>query len=371
MNIESIRLINFRNYKSLTIKLNKQINIFIGNNAQGKTNLLESIYMCATGRSFRTNRDKEIINLNKEEAYIGANIKINNYERFIELKMERDKPKTIRVNKIALKNYKELNSGLNVVVFSPDDLKLVKDGPGERRNFLDLSISQIKPVYKHNLNRYNKILFQRNNLLKSKKPKTEIISLLEIFDLQLANVGTEIILERMKFIKELSSMANDIHNNLTFGKENLNLKYISNIDLNQKYKKNLEKNFLRKIEQNLDRDFKIGTTGIGPHRDDMEISINDMDARTYGSQGQQRTIVLSLKLSEVEIIKEDRGTYPVLLLDDVFSELDGDRRKYLTRSFNNMQTIITSTDVLDLDKLNEIEKSTFYIENGEVVEMKE
>lgn len=371
LNIESIRLINFRNYGSLNIKLNKQINIFIGNNAQGKTNLLEAIYMCATGRSFRTNRDREIINLNKKEAYIGANIKINSYERFIELKMERDNPKTIRVNKIALKNYKELNSGLNVVVFSPDDLKLVKDGPGERRNFLDLSISQIKPVYKHNLNRYNKILFQRNNLLKSKKQKSEIISLLEIFDLQLANIGTEIILERMKFIKELSIMAKAIHSNLTFKKENLSLEYISNIDLAKKDKSNIEKNFLKKIKLNLDRDFKIGTTGIGPHRDDMQIKINNIDARTYGSQGQQRTIVLSLKLSEVEIIKKDRGTYPVLLLDDVFSELDGDRRKYLTRSFNNMQTIITSTDILDLDKLNDIGKSTFYIENGELVEIKE
>lgn len=371
MNIESIRLINFRNYKSLTIELNPKINVFVGNNAQGKTNLLESIYMCATGRSFRTNSDREIINFDKDEAYIGANININGFKRFIELKMERDNPKTIRINKIALKNYKELDSGLNVVVFSPDDLKLVKDGPAERRKFLDLSISQIKPVYKHNLSRYNKILFQRNNLLKSRKSKSEIISLLDIFDLQLANIGTEVILSRMKYLEELSKVAKRIHYSLTFEKEKLDLKYMSNVDIKHRDKRTIEKNFLKGLKYNRDKELRIGSTGIGPHRDDMDISINGVDVRTYGSQGQQRTTVLSLKLSEVEIIKNDRGNYPVLLLDDVFSELDENRRDYLIKSFNNMQTIITSTDLLNLDGLDEIGKSTFYIENGEVGEMKE
>ena len=366
MNVENIRLINFRNYNSLNIELNKNMNIFVGKNAQGKTNLLESIYMCATGKSFRTNKDKEIINLNKNEAYIGANIRIGKNQKFIEIKMERDKQKRIRINKIELKNLKELYSGLNVVVFSPDDLRLIKEGPYERRNFLDTSISQIKPVYKYNINRYNKILFQRNNLLKSNKSKSDIINLLEIFDLQLANIGTEIIILRNKFINELSKVANEMHNRLTMG-EKLELNYISNIDFNDQSKSNIEKSFLDRLKTNASKDLMSGNTEFGPHRDDMEIIINNMEARSFASQGQQRTIVLSIKLSEVEIIKSDRGVYPVLLLDDVFSELDEERRTYLTRSFKNMQTIITSTDIIDLEELGELNKSIFYIENGNVL----
>ena len=343
------------------------MNIFVGKNAQGKTNLLESIYMCATGRSFRTNRDKEIINLNKNEAYIGANINIGKIPKFIEVKMERDKQKRIRVNKIELNNFRELNSGLNVVVFSPEDLKLIKDGPIERRNFLDMSISQIKPIYKHNISRYNKVLFQRNNLLKSNKPRNEILSLLEIFDLQLAKIGTEIILYRNQFIKDLSKIAGEIHTNLTLGKENLGLYYISNVDYIDKEKAALEKEFIAQLRSSAGKDLFTGTTEIGPHRDDILIKINDIDARSFASQGQQRTIVLSIKLSEVEIIKADRGLYPVLLLDDVFSELDEDRRKYLTMSFNHMQTLITSTDIMDLEEFKDMDKSIFYIRDGKVL----
>ncbi len=368
MNIESIKLINFRNYNSLNISLNKETNVFIGKNAQGKTNLLESIYMCATGRSFRTNRDKEIINLNKNQAYVGTKIKVDKAEKFIEIKMERNKQKRIRVNKIELKNFKELYSGLNVVVFSPDDLKLIKDGPGERRSFLDMSISQIKPVYKHNINRYNKILFQRNNLLKSNKKKSDILNLLEIFDLQLAKIGTEIIISRNVFIEELSKIAEEIHKKLTLEKEKLTLNYISNVNFMEQNKDIIEKDFLTKLKLNTKKDLFLGTTEIGPHRDDIEIKTNNIDARTFASQGQQRTIVLSIKLSEVEIIKLDRGNYPVILLDDVFSELDEERRKYLTMSFNGKQTIITSTDVIDLVDMEGKNKSIFYIENGNILQ---
>ena len=366
LNVESIRLINFRNYNSLNINLNKRINIFIGKNAQGKTNLLESIYMCATGRSFKTNRDKEIINFNKNEAYIGAMINIDNYEKFIEIKMERDKNKRIRVNKTELKNYKELYSGLNVVIFSPEDLKLVKGGPQERRSFLDMGISQIKPVYKYNINRYSKILFQRNNLLKSNKSKSEIFSLLDIFDVQMAKIGTDIIIERAKFIEGLSDICKNIHNITTLNNEDLKLEYISNVQL-LKNKTNMEKEYLNKLKMNFSKDLEIGTTEIGPHRDDIIMYINNRDVKTYGSQGQQRTVVLSIKLSEVELIKKERGVYPVLLLDDVFSELDEERRKYLTRSFNEMQTIITATDVLDLEELQNVERSIFYIEEGKLI----
>lgn len=365
MYVDNIRLINFRNYDNLNINLNKKTNIFIGKNAQGKTNLLESIYICATGRSFRTNRDRELISFDKDEAYIGANMNIGKFDRFIEIKMERDRSKRIKVNKTELNNYRELYSGLNVVVFSPEDLKLVKEGPSERRKFLDSEISQIKPVYSYNISRYSKILFQRNNILKSKKFKNDIKPLLEIFDLQLAKIGTDIIIERDKYVKELSAISKVTHNNITLCNEDLELIYETNIDIvNSKLE--MEKLYLENLKSNTNRDIESRSTSIGPHRDDIIMTINNMDVKTYGSQGQQRTVVLSIKLSEVELIKKEKGSYPVLLLDDVFSELDEERRKYLIKSFHDMQTLITITDAVDLKEMDDIEKSIFYIENGKL-----
>lgn len=364
MNVESIRLINFRNYGDQLIRLNKKLNILVGKNAQGKTNFLEAIYVCATGKSFRTNRDRELINFRKSAAYIGAKIEIDNNEKLIEIKLDVTGKKRIKINSLELKNLKELDSGLNVVAFSPDDLNLIKGGPHERRSFIDMSISQIKPVYKHNLNRYNKILSQRNNLLRSGKSKSEMMSLLDIFDLQLIKTGSEIIVSRIEFIDKLSGIASCIHNNLTLAKESLTLGYSSSVNFNNKNKNTIEKCFLNELNMNRERDIYTGNTSIGPHRDDIKVKINDIDARTFASQGQQRTIVLSMKLSEVEIIKMDKGTFPVLLLDDVFSELDMDRRKYLIKTFKDMQTIITSTEFDDLKELKDLDKSIFYIENG-------
>ena len=365
MHVDNIRLINFRNYDNLNINLNKKTNVFIGKNAQGKTNLLESIYICATGRSFRTNRDREIISFDKDEAYIGANMHVGKFDRFIEIKMEKDRSKRIKVNKTELKNYRELYSGLNVVVFSPEDLKLVKEGPSERRKFLDLEISQIKPVYSYNLTRYNKILFQRNNILRSNKFKNDIRPLLDIFDLQLAKIGTDIVIERDKYVKELSDISKVTHNNITLCNEDLELIYETSIDIVSS-KLEMERIYLEKLKSNTSRDIESRSTGVGPHRDDIIMNINDKDVKTYGSQGQQRTVVLSIKLSEVELIKREKGSYPVLLLDDVFSELDEERRKYLIKSFHNIQTLITMTDVVDLKEMDNIEKSIFYIEDGKL-----
>ena len=345
---------------------NEKINIFIGKNAQGKTNLLEAIYMCANGRSFRTSRDKEIINLNKNQAYIGADISIGGNEKFIEIKLERDKPKRIRINKTELKSQKELYSGLNIVAFSPDDLRLVKGGPQERRIFLDNEISQIKPVYIFNITRYNKILFQRNNLLRLNKFQSNLEDLLEVFDLQLAKIGTDIILERKKYIEELSTIVNTIHKKLTLNNESLELSYNSNIEIFDT-KLEMEKKYKEDLKKNMNKDIESGSTQLGPHRDDILIRINNKDLKTFGSQGQQRTAVLSIKLSEVELIKKQRGHFPVLLLDDVFSELDMERKNYLIKSFRNMQTIITTTDSIDLKEMEGMDKSIFYIENGQVV----
>lgn len=363
MHVDSIRLVNYRNYNNLEIDLNEKANIFIGKNAQGKTNLLEAIYMCASGKSFRTNRDKEIINFDKSEAYVGAKINTGRMDKIIEIKLDKDKPKRIKVNKKELKNYKELYSGLNVVIFSPEDLNLVKGGPQERRSFLNMEISQIKPVYSYNINRYNKVLFQRNNILKASKFKKNISSILEVFDLQLVKLGCEIILERNRYIEELSVISNKIHSKTTCGNEDLRLIYKSNIDILEN-KDEMETNYLNKLKSNIEKDMECNFTEIGPHRDDIDMYINQNNLKIFGSQGQQRTVVLSIKLAEVEFIKKEIGTYPVLLLDDVFSELDEDRKKYLIYSFKDMQTIITVTDAVELNDLNGIQKSVFHIENG-------
>lgn len=363
LNVESIRLINIRNYNNISLDLNKNINVFIGKNAQGKTNLIESIYMCATGRSFRTNKDKEIINFSKEEAYIGTYINLDNYRKFIEIKMQKDKPKRIRINKTELKNYKELNSGLYVVLFSPDDLRIIKDGPQERRNFLDTLISQLRPVYTYNLNRYKKVLIQRNNLLKSSKFKKDTKNLLDLFDVQIAKIGTNIVIERQKYIDILNNVSKNIHSKITGNGEELSLHYSSNVFvLNDK--EEMEKRYLNLLKDNIDRDIECGTTNIGPHRDDIYMYLNDKDAKIYGSQGQQRTVVLSLILSEVEIIREEIGMYPVLLLDDVFSELDEGRREYLVKFFSNMQTFITLTNSENLKSMENLNKTIFEIEDG-------
>lgn len=365
MHVKNIKLINYRNYDDLYVELNKKTNVFIGKNAQGKTNLLEAIYMCARGRSFRTNRDREIINLDKSQAYVGANMNVGSFDKLIEIKMERNKTKRIKVNKRELKNYRELYSGLNVVIFSPEDLNLVKGGPAERRDFLDSEISQIRPVYHHNLSRYRKVLFQRNNALKSAKFKKNIASILDVFDLQLVRLACEMVVERKKYVDQLSAISNQIHKTTTRNSEDLTLKYISNIDIYEDREK-MERAYLRKLKSNLPRDIETTTTEFGPHRDDIEMFINGKDLKIYGSQGQQRTVVLSIKLSEVDLIYRQVGNYPVLLLDDVFSELDEERRKYLVKSFKDMQTIITVTDAVEIDDLSDIEHDIFYIEDGKL-----
>lgn len=365
MNVEDIRLINFRNYDNVKFNLNKNLNIFIGNNAQGKTNLIEAVYICASGKSFRTNRDKEIISFDKSEAYVGMNMCLENYKKFIEVKFDRDKSKRIRINKSELDSYKDLNSGLNVVLFTPEDLKIVKEGPSERRNFLDDGISSIRPLYAYNLNKYKKVLFQRNNLLRSSKFKRDLRELVEVFDNQLVKIGTNIILSRNEYIEKLKDISFHIHSDITQKEEELNLSYLSNVSILAD-RAEMEREYLNLLKKNFKRDVEYCTSEIGPHRDDIEMYINGNNAKIYGSQGQQRTIILSLKLSEVELLRREKGSYPVLLLDDVFSELDENRRDYLISFFKDIQTLITTTSKEDLESMKELDKNVFTIENGNI-----
>jgi DNA replication and repair protein RecF len=361
--VEGIRLINFRNYNNVGVSFSPGINILIGKNAQGKTNLLEAIYMCSTGRSFRTNRDREIINFHKDEAYVGTQLKIGERDKLTEIKLERDKTKRIKVNKIELKNYRELDTGLKVVLFSPEDLRLIKEGPSNRRTYLDMSISQIKPLYHYNLRRYNKILFQRNNILKSSRFKGDTSGLLDVFDMQLAKFGALIMLERDNYLKLLLKEAKGVHSIITDSKETLDMEYGSSVEIGKTLSE-VESRLLEALKENRQKDIEVRTTEIGPHRDDFSILINGNDSKTYASQGQQRSLVLTLKLSEVEILKKDTGYYPVLLLDDVYSELDEDRRRYLTELFSKMQTFITTTDAVEINGFKSYNKEYFYVQEG-------
>lgn len=370
MYVKKIKLINFRNYINLDIELNKTLNIFVGDNAQGKTNLLESIYICSNGKSYRTNKDKELINLFKNRAYIGLDVEKRYFNKLIEIKFEKNAKKRIKVNKVELDKVSELTGIFNVVVFSPEDLKLVKEGPSERRNFLDLEISQIKPKYKYNLSRYYKLLIQRNNLLKSSASKKNY-NLFDIWDTQISQIGSDIIIERIKFIEKLAVISKNIHNKLTGGLEELEINYVPSFQINTINKIDIQTRLKKLLEQNIENDIQKGTTEFGPHRDDLDIVINQISVRTFGSQGQQRTAALSLKLAEVELINREKNEYPVLLLDDVFSELDLTRRKYLISIFKNIQTIITSTDDIDLTELKGIEKKVFFINQGKVISKEE
>ncbi len=336
MYIQSLELSNFRNYSELNIGFDKGTNILYGNNAQGKTNILESIYLAGTAKSHRAVRDREIIKFNEEEAHIKVLLEKNNVPVRIDMHLKKNKSKGIAINGIPIRKASELFGILNVVFFSPEDLNIIKNGPAERRRFIDLELCQLDKVYVHNLVNYNKIINQRNKLLKDigYGNDKELMDTLDIWDMQLADFGAKIITRRNQFISDINEIIYDIHKKLTNDKEELNVKYEPNI---------IGNNLYEELIRCRDRDFKLKSTTVGPHRDDISFMIGDIDIRKFGSQGQQRTAALSLKLSEIELVKLMINDVPVLLLDDVLSELDSSRQKQLLESLNNVQTIITCT----------------------------
>lgn len=336
MYIQSLELNNYRNYSSLNIDFDNGTNILYGNNAQGKTNILESIYLAGTAKSHRAVRDREIIKFNEQEAHIKVIIKKNNIPVRIDMHLKKNKSKGIAINGIPIRKASELFGICNVVFFSPEDLNIIKNGPMERRRFMDLELCQLDKVYVHNLVNYNKIINQRNKLLKDIGfgNDKELRDTLDIWDMQLADYGAKLITRRNQFICDINEIIYEIHRKLTDNREELNVKYEPNIIGN-----NLYEELIRCRE----KDFKLKSTTVGPHRDDISFFIGDVDIRKYGSQGQQRTAALSLKLSEIELVKLIINDIPILLLDDVLSELDSSRQKQLLESLNNIQTIITCT----------------------------
>lgn len=354
MYIKEIKLNNFRNYKQLDLNLNKNINIIYGNNAQGKTNILESIFLCSFGKSFRTTKEKEMIMFNENNLIV--EIFYQKKDRDGKIKIEIGEKKQIYLNGVKIKKLSELLGNINIVIFTPDDINILKDGPANRRRFLDMMIGQLRPNYVYNLNMYIKTIEQRNNYLRQIREENKPEEMLEIWDEKLADYGEKIFNYRNEFIEKISKKINKIHGEITDDKEKLKIEYVSNCENKEDYLKLLKER--RKL------DIIKGFTTKGVHRDDFMIYINDKEVSTYGSQGQNRTVILSLKLSELNVVYEEIGEYPILLLDDFMSELDEERRKNFLNNIKNTQVILTGTEKIDL---HDLEYNLYNIKKGEVV----
>ena len=334
MIIKSLELMNFRNYEFLDLKFSEGTNILYGDNAQGKTNVLEAIYLSATTKSHKGSKDKDIVGFDKEEAHIRTYLAKEGIEYKIDMHLRKNKSKGVAVDGQKLKKAADLLGLLNVVFFSPEDLSIIKNCPAERRRFVDMELCQLDNFYLYNLNHYNKIVNQRNKLLKDMYFNPQLKDTLNIWDSQLVSFGSKIIERRRMFVGQLNEIIYGIHKKLSGDREELIIKYEPDVEIDD---------FETILKKNQEKDIKLKQTSVGPHRDDFSFMTGNIDIRKFGSQGQQRTAALSLKLSEIEIVKKITKDTPVLLLDDVLSELDSNRQNYLLNSIGNIQTIITCT----------------------------
>ena len=360
MIIKSIELQNFRNYEDLNISFDEGTNIFYGDNAQGKTNILEAAYLSGTTKSHKCSKDKEMIRFGEQEAHIRTVVVKKEKEYQIDLKHNRSKG--IAINKVPIKKASELFGILNMVFFSPEDLNIIKNGPAERRRFLDSELCQLDKIYLSDLTTYNKILNQRNKLLKDMVYRPDLKDTLPVWDMQLVETGRKIIRRRKQFVDELNEIVHDIHYRISGEKEDLLLQYEPSIE---------DIFFEDELSRVKERDMRQCMTSVGPHRDDLLFSIGEVDIRKFGSQGQQRTSALSLKLSEIELVKRSIHDTPVLLLDDVLSELDSNRQNYLLNSIHDTQTLITCTGLDEFVKNRFHINKIFKVVQGTVEERKE
>ena len=361
MYITEVSLQNFRNLEQLKIEPSRGINVIYGSNAQGKTNFLESLYFCAMGRSLRGKSDQQLIRFDAEESHIRMMVQRKNLYDRIDVHLKKDEKKGIAVNGLPVRKLGDLFGTLYAVIFSPEDLSLVKDGPAERRRFLDMELCQLSKVYYYDLQQYYRILKQRNNLLKeiSKNPKLQ--DTLFVWDDQMAEYGERIIAARKKFLARLDEITSEKLSQLTGGKDHLQTIYKPNCEAGT---------LAEKLQKNIDRDIYFGSTQSGPHKDDILFSIDGREVKTYGSQGQQRTTALAARLAEIDLIREETGENPVLLLDDVFSELDESRQKFLLESIGDLQAFVTCTGIEDSVKKYISKDNLFYVENGVITPQK-
>lgn len=362
MYIKHIELSNFRNYDELDVDFNQNVNLILGNNAQGKTNLLEGIYLTSIGRSFRTNKDSDLVKFDQSLAKVRADAVKEIYDTSVEIIIKKDAKKAIKKDGIHVKRTSELLDNILIVIFSPEDLKIVKDEPEKRRKFIDRELCQIKPLYYESLNNYKKTLLQRNMYLKEERIDN---SILDLWDVQLAKYGSRIINIREKFVKKISDFSGKIHNSITNGKEVLFLEYNPNIQ----FLENLEDQegfFYDEIKKSFQNDMRQRTTTKGPHKDDISFYVNGINMRNFGSQGQQRTCALSLKLAELNLIKEETGEDAILLLDDVMSELDIERQEYLIKTLKENQLFITTTDIDEKLLKSFPDAKIIYVDQGKI-----
>ncbi|WP_216697556.1 DNA replication/repair protein RecF [Anaerostipes faecalis] len=358
MYIKSLELKNYRNYENLSIDFANGTNLLYGDNAQGKTNILEAVYLGATTKSHRGSKDREIIRFKENESHIRMHYEKQDIMHQLDMHLKRSKAKGVAIDKIPIRKSSDLLGQIPIIFFSPEDLKIIKNGPSERRKFLDIELSQLESLYLYHLSKYNKILVQRNNLLKQINFQKSLIDTLEAWDIQLVKYGSEIVRYREAFIKHLNVIIKEIHGKLTGNKEEIRLEYDNNVNYDE---------FLTELIKKRNIDLKYSTTTVGPHRDDISFIVNDIDIRKYGSQGQQRTAALSLKLAQIQLVKEVMKDSPVLLLDDVLSELDSHRKKYLLESIKDTQTMITCTGLDEfIDKHLPIQRM-FQIRAGKIV----
>ena len=370
MIIKSVELKDFRNYEYLKMDFYDGVNLIYGDNAQGKTNILEAIYIAATTRSHRGAKDEELIRseevpesssdfFNERDAHIKLIVKKEYSEERIDIHLKRNKPKGFAVNGVVLKRLSDIFGVIQVIFFCPEDLDIIRRGPGVRRHFLDIDISRTNAIYLKSLIDYNKILESRNKLLKSMAfhHKKEDEKTLDILDIQLVKYGTEVISTRKEYINKLKVRTKEIHGSLSGGKEILDIVYEPSVT---------GASFDKELQKTRQKDLRSGQTSAGPHRDDFTFMINGKDIRKYGSQGQKRTAALSLKLAEIDITKEITGEAPILLLDDVFSELDTSRQEYLIERIGNLQTFITCTGNDDIIKSKIKTDGIFKVINGKV-----
>ena len=358
MFIRSLELKNYRNYDELSMEFSSGTNLLYGDNAQGKTNILEAVYLAATTKSHRGSKDREMIQFHADEAHIRIQYEKQDIIHQLDMHLKKNRAKGVAIDRIPIRRSSDLLGQIPVIFFSPEDLKIIKNGPSERRKFMDLELSQLESLYLYYLSKYNKILMQRNNLLKQIKFQENLIDTLEAWDIQLVKYGYEIIRYRKDFIEHLNLIIRDIHKRLTGQQEEIKIEYENSVAYDS---------FLTEIKKKRNVDLKYATTNIGPHRDDIRFLVNDIDIRRFGSQGQQRTAALSLKLAQIQLVKEVLKDSPILLLDDVLSELDSHRKVYLLEGIREIQTFITCTGLDEfIDQHLPIQRM-FQIKAGKVV----
>lgn len=337
MFVKSIDLLNFRNYKNETINFSDGVNIVHGKNAQGKTNLVESLYLLSCAKSFKTSKDVEMILHGEKHATISANIQKDYGILNLKCELKNNENKNFYINNTKLSKISDIFGNLCIIFFSPDELCLVKGSPQDRRNFMDTDISQISSVYYEILNRFEKVLINRNKLLKT-KDESKILQSIDIWDEQFAFYASKIVITRKKFISKILEPARNNLQYLTENKEELSLEYDG---VNGEDEKEIRENILKSLKRTLKASIEVGFTLIGPQRDDIIIKINGQEVKNFGSQGQARSVVLALKLAELEIFEKELREKPVLVLDDVFSEIDAKRKQKLLQKIQGSQTIIT------------------------------